>query len=135
MQAKEAADILGISPRMLRHYEKEGLLEVTRDANGYRRYAPADLRRAGRIRDFIATGFSTREVRDMLECLTDNGSGPCTAGIGKLEDKLAHVDRLAAELSDRRSAIIARIGELRRALAANSEPDLTTLPRRVVKGG
>ena len=74
---KEAAKRLGITQRMLRHYEKEGLLEVGRMLNGYRHYSEADLRRARRIRDFIATGFSTREIRSMRACLSDEGSGPC----------------------------------------------------------
>ncbi len=57
MQIKEAAERLGITERMLRHYEKSGLMEARRSENGYRSYSAADLRRAARIRDFIATGF------------------------------------------------------------------------------
>ncbi|WP_093805131.1 MerR family transcriptional regulator [Stappia sp. ES.058] len=60
MQIKEAATSLKLSARILRHYEQVGLLKPSRDANGYRRYSPGDLRKAGRIRDMIATGFSTR---------------------------------------------------------------------------
>jgi hypothetical protein len=39
----------------------------------------ADLRRAGRIRDLIATGFSTREVRAMAACLSDEAQGHARA--------------------------------------------------------
>lgn len=110
MQAKEAAERLGITQRMLRHYEKEGLLEVSRTVNGYRHYNEADLRRAGRIRDFIATGFSTREVRAMIACLSDEGAaGPCKDGIGRLTEKLEHIDRLRADLDHRRNALLERI--------------------------
>ncbi len=86
MRAKEAADSLGITQRMLRHYEKEGLLDVGRTLNGYRSYGAGDLRRAGRIRDFIEVGFSTREIRAMSACLSDEGSGPCEGGIEKLTE-------------------------------------------------
>ncbi len=117
MQAKEAAERLGITQRMLRHYEKKGLLEVSRTLNGYRSYSDADLRRAGRIRDFIATGFSTREIRAMSACLSDDGAGPCEGGIERLTEKLEHIDRLRAELDEKRSAIIDRLAELRSELA------------------
>ncbi|WP_417708785.1 MerR family transcriptional regulator [Roseibium aggregatum] len=112
MQIKEAAERLGITERMLRHYEKSGLMETRRSENGYRSYSAADLRRAGRIRDFIATGFSTREVRAMAACLSDEGSGPCEGGIPQLLKKLKHIDRLSAELEAKREAILDRLAVL-----------------------
>ncbi len=120
MQAKEAAERLKITQRMLRHYEKEGLMEVGRTPNGYRSYSTADLRRAGRIRDFIATGFSTREIRAMSACLSDEGAGPCEGGVEKLREKLEHIDRLRVELDDKRNAVIRRLAALRTRLAAVS---------------
>ncbi|MHA7775874.1 MerR family transcriptional regulator [Roseibium sp. M-1] len=117
MQAKEAAERLGISQRMLRHYEKEGLMEVRRSANGYRVYSETDLRRAGRIADFIATGFSTREIRAMAACLSDEGAGPCEGGIEQLLQKLTHIDRLRADLDTRREAVLDRLAGLRGALS------------------
>lgn len=120
MQAKEAAERLGITQRMLRHYEKEGLLEVSRTLNGYRSYSDADVRTAGRIRDFIATGFSTREIRAMSECLSDEGAGPCEGGIEKLTEKLEHIDRLRVELDEKRSAVVDRLATLRNGLSVLS---------------
>ena len=117
MQAKEAAERLGISQRMLRHYEKEGLMEVGRTLNGYRRYSEADLRRAGRIRDFVAIGFSTREIRAMSDCLSDEGAGPCTGGVAKLKQKLEHIDRLRADLDERRIAILDRLATMKQGLS------------------
>ncbi|WP_299482871.1 MerR family transcriptional regulator [uncultured Roseibium sp.] len=121
MQAKEAADRLGLTQRMLRHYEKSGLLDIGRTANGYRVYSEADLRRAARIRDFIATGFSTREIRAMSACLSDEGAGPCEGGVKRLMEKLEHIDRLRADLDERRSAVIERLAELREGLTGNDE--------------
>lgn len=117
MQSKEAAERLRITQRMLRHYENEGLLDVGRTLNGYRSYTEADLRRAGRVRDFIATGFSTREIRAMSACLSDEGSGPCEGGVEKLLEKLEHVERLRADLEEKRSAIIDRLATLQNRLA------------------
>jgi DNA-binding transcriptional MerR regulator len=121
MQAKEAAERLGITQRMLRHYEKAGLMDVRRSENGYRIYSEADLRRAGRICDFIATGFSTREIRTMAACLTDDGAGPCEGGIEQLVQKLGHIDRLRADLDARREAVLDRLAMLRGALSNHLE--------------
>ena len=117
MRIKEAAERLGITERMLRHYEKAGLMDARRSENGYRLYSEADLRRAGRIRDFIATGFSTREVRAMAACLSDEGAGPCEGGIPQLLEKLEHIDRLRADLDARREALLDRISTFREALS------------------
>lgn len=127
MQAKDAAKRLGITQRMLRHYENSGLMEVHRSENGYRIYSESDIRRAGRIRDFIATGFSTREIRAMAACLADEGAGPCEGGIEKMLEKLEHIDRLQADLDARREAVLARIAELKDALSETLE-DKTAFP-------
>lgn len=122
MLIKEAAKALGISERMLRHYEDAGLMSTLRSENGYRRYSDADLRRAGRIRDLIATGFSTREVRSMAACLSDEGAGPCEGGITDLMKKLEHIERLKTDLDERRDAILARLAMFRENLSIHSIP-------------
>ena len=142
MRIKEAAERLGITERMLRHYEKAGLMDARRSENGYRLYTAADLRRAGRIRDFIATGFSTREVRAMSACLSDENAGPCEGGISQLLEKLEHIDRLRADLDSRREALIDRIVSYREALPDHTglEPphpavNVVTLTGRHAAGG
>lgn len=125
MLIKEAAKALGISERMLRHYEDAGLMSTERLENGYRRYSDVDLRRAGRIRDLIATGFSTREVRSMAACLSDEGTGPCEGGITDLMKKLEHIERLKTDLDERRDAILARLAMFRENLSTHSIPPET----------
>jgi DNA-binding transcriptional MerR regulator len=142
MQIKEAAERLGITQRMLRHYEKAGLMDARRSENGYRSYSEADLRRAARIRDLIATGFSTREVRAMAACLSDEGTGPCEGGIPQLLEKLEHIDRLRADLDERREAVLSRLAMFRESLSTHHErnaphhatPDIS-LPDRLPRGG
>lgn len=126
MQAKEAAAHLGITQRMLRHYEKEGLLDVDRRANGYRHYGAAELRRAARIRDFIAIGFSTREVRAMAACLADENAGPCEGGIEKMLEKLAHIESLQADLEAKRALVQERLGQLQHGLNVQNVVPLKT---------
>lgn len=117
MHINEASGYLGLSPRSLRHYEQTGLLSPSRDTNGYRRYSASDLRKAGRIRDMMATGFSTREILKMAPCLTDEGAGACEAGLADLEHKLSQIDRLIADLQTRRGATLDRISSFRRSLS------------------
>ncbi len=121
MQIREAAERLGITERMLRHYEKAGLMEARRSENGYLSYTDADLRRAGRIRDLIATGFSTREVLAMAPCLSDEGAGPCEDGIPQLLNKLDQIDRLRADLDAKREAVLDRLAVLREALSNGAQ--------------
>ncbi|MBB4653373.1 DNA-binding transcriptional MerR regulator [Aminobacter niigataensis] len=142
MQIKEAAEGLGITQRMLRHYETAGLMDARRSENGYRSYSEADLRRAARIRDLIATGFSTREVRAMAACLSDEGAGPCEGGIPQLLEKLEHIDRLRADLDVRREAVLGRLAMFRESLSTHHErndphhaaPDIA-FPDRLPRGG
>lgn len=122
MHPKEAADHLGVSQRMLRHYEKQGLLNVRRSLNGYRYYSAKDLRRASRIRDFIASGFSTREIQAMSACLSDEGTGPCEGGIAKMIEKLKHIDSQRADLDSKRAAVLDRIAELRESSTPHDVP-------------
>jgi DNA-binding transcriptional MerR regulator len=119
MRIKEIATRLGISERALRHYEREGLLKPARTANGYRLYSEADQRRAARIRDLIAAGYGTREIRSMAECLEDGRHGPCEAGLADLERKQEQIDQMIAGLVSRRTVVADRITAFRAALQSN----------------
>ncbi|WP_048645090.1 MerR family transcriptional regulator [Nitratireductor soli] len=121
MQIQDAATTLRVSPRTLRHYEAVGLLSPNRDGNGYRVYAPADLRRAERIRDMIATGYSTREILAIAPCLDDANAGPCHGAVSGLKHKLEQIDRLIGDLAQKREAVVERLASLEASLADESQ--------------
>ena len=50
----EAAETTGWSARMLRYIEREGLIEPSRSAAGYRLYGPAELQRLRTLRELLA---------------------------------------------------------------------------------
>ncbi|GGC89106.1 hypothetical protein GCM10010994_53690 [Chelatococcus reniformis] len=107
MHIQDAARHLGVSARTLRHYETAGLIRPTRLANGYRNLSEVDLRMAAWVRDLIAAGFSTRELRTLLDALDAGADGKvCLAA---LRGKLAQIDRLAEALRRRRQAVAARL--------------------------
>lgn len=72
MKIGEAASAAGVTERMIRHYEKIGLVpRAARRDSGYRDYDEPDvhtLRFIGRARDF---GFSIDEIRRLLELWHD----------------------------------------------------------------
>jgi MerR family transcriptional regulator, copper efflux regulator len=67
----------GVSQRMIRHYERIGLIGApARQESGYRSYDDRDLetlRFIGRARD---VGFPIEEIRDLLSLWQDNSKGP-----------------------------------------------------------
>jgi len=82
MRIKEAARRLGISERMLRHYENEGLLRPRRSENGYRWYDEADLRRVARIRISSRQGFRRGRSVPWLHASPTKGLAPARPGSG-----------------------------------------------------
>lgn len=62
----EAADLLGVTPKALRHYEKIGLINPMRLDNGYRVYTADHILRLLRIRRLQSLGLSLTEIRTLL---------------------------------------------------------------------
>ncbi|TDC62441.1 MerR family transcriptional regulator [Streptomyces hainanensis] len=67
MRIGELADIVGVTPRAVRHYHRIGLLpEPARHPNGYRDYTLRDAVELARVRRLRDLGLSLDEVRDVL---------------------------------------------------------------------
>jgi DNA-binding transcriptional MerR regulator len=72
-------DATGVSRRLLRYYEEQGLLRPTRLANGYRDYSEADVATVRRIRLLLAAGLPTAVINPILDCFHDDGGGRMTS--------------------------------------------------------
>ncbi|WP_433661154.1 MerR family transcriptional regulator [Nocardia sp. CA-128927] len=102
----ELADRTGISERLLRYYERVGLLSAERRSNGYREYDEDAERRVTQIRALLAVGLPTRVISQLLPCTQDDGAlRACPGVLPALQDRLTELDRRAAELATARDLL------------------------------
>jgi Cu(I)-responsive transcriptional regulator len=67
-----ASDASGVSQRMIRHYEKIGLIPAApRRESGYRDYSAADVHRLRFIANARDLGFPIEEIRTLLDLWAD----------------------------------------------------------------
>jgi DNA-binding transcriptional MerR regulator len=92
----------GVSPRLLRYHEEQGLLHVTRRANGYRDYDDDAVTVLQRVRTLLDAGLPTEVIRSVL---------PCVRGAGLDLDWCAELRTL---LTSELRALDERIDDLRR---------------------
>jgi len=102
----QLAKLTGTSERLLRYYERVGLLTSNRQSNGYRDYDNAAEQTVRQIRALLAAGLSTNLIKQVLPCaLTDGSLRPCPGVVGKLRTQLAHLDQRATELAQAQQAL------------------------------
>jgi DNA-binding transcriptional MerR regulator len=91
----------GVSPRLLRYYEEQGLLAPERLASGYRAYTEDDVDTVRRIRMLLAAGLNTATIAGVLPCVTDTDGAlaPGCAGVADdLRRERARLDQAVADL-------------------------------------
>ncbi|MCK2220569.1 MerR family transcriptional regulator [Actinomadura sp. ATCC 31491] len=75
MRIGDLARATGVSRRLLRYYEEQGLLRPVRLPNGYREYADADVAAVRHIRALLAAGLPTTVIARLLACVHDDEGG------------------------------------------------------------
>lgn len=108
MRIGELASKSDVSVRILRHYETQGLINSQRLPNGYRDYHSDAVERVRWIRDLLACGFSTREIRGFLPCLENGNSDPQQC-IVKNMAKMHQLDDMIESLTERRQRLTERV--------------------------
>lgn len=72
MNIGAASQASGVSQRMIRHYEKIGLIPApSRRGSGYRDYSDADVHRLRFIANARDLGFGTKEITTLLTLWSD----------------------------------------------------------------
>ncbi|MEJ1105793.1 MULTISPECIES: MerR family transcriptional regulator [unclassified Kribbella] len=105
MRIGELAERTGVSQRLLRYYEEQGLLEPVRLPSGYRDYAESDVRKIGHIRNLLAAGLSTATIADVLPCMGSDGGQLIADCPELLLDLYRERDRLTASITELATAL------------------------------
>ena len=118
-QALEFAQRAGVTVRTLHHYDRLGLLKVSRRSRaGYRLYSDPDLIRLEQIVVLKAIGLTLKETRELLQ--RDRSA---------LQETLARQQRVLTAKHKQIDQTIRAIGAARRALETESEPNWTLFTR------
>ncbi|WP_372407064.1 MerR family transcriptional regulator [Streptomyces luteireticuli] len=111
MRIGELAGRTGVSVRLLRYYEEQGLLASERTPGGHRSYAADAPLVVGRIRGLLDAGLPTRVIREVLPCVEGDGLfvHPCVGD--RLRDQLRGMDEKIAGLQESRTGLAAILAE------------------------
>ena len=125
MNIGAAAQASGVSERMIRHYEKIGLIPPpARRDSGYRDYDDADVHRLRFIANARDLGFATDEIVTLLALWSDRGRASAEVKVLAL----AHADELgrkARALETMRRTLL----DLARRCQGDERPDCPILAR------
>ncbi|MCU5783599.1 MerR family transcriptional regulator [Alcanivorax balearicus MACL04] len=99
MKIGELSKRTGVSVRMLRYYEAEGLLKPRRTASGYRDYDAAEKRTVERIKLLGSGGMTLATIREFLPCV--RGEGPVFEPCDELRTVLHEQIRLADQKAEK----------------------------------
>jgi len=79
MRIGELSKQTGVSIRMLRYYEEQGLLKPKRTASGYRDFEHGEIRTLKRIKLLASAGMNLATIIQFLPCITGEGIAiePC----------------------------------------------------------
>ncbi len=96
----ELAGRCGISARMLRHYDRIGLVSPTeRTAGGYREYSPEDVRRLFHVEGLRSLGLSLQEIADILADLSFDPAAMVGDLISRTQERLRREEELLGRLT------------------------------------
>ena len=111
MKIGQAARESGVSIRMLRYYEAQGLIEPRRSEARYREYSPADVETAQRIQALSGAGLTLSVIAAILPCVategvrTASGGKPCAKFLSALRRKQDELEQQIALFELQRDAI------------------------------
>lgn len=106
----------GVSVRMLRYYEAQGLLQPGRTDSGYRDYGADALATVRQIKGLGAAGMTLATIRQFLPCtLAQRGAfEPCDELKAALRQQIDLVDQRMAQLADSRDILSGLLAQMER---------------------
>lgn len=97
MNIGEAATKSGLPAKTIRYYESIGLIQPSRNENGYRDYCEQDLHKLRFLQRARSLGFSIEECRQLLSLYADRNRA--SSDVKALaEEHLQRIDQKISEL-------------------------------------
>jgi DNA-binding transcriptional MerR regulator len=101
----EAARRAGVSPDLIRYYERVGVLpRAPRTAGGFRYYSDDTVARLLFVRNAIRFGFTSKELASFLKA-RDSGRPPCHSVRAAGQRLLSEMDEHLTRLQEARAAM------------------------------
>lgn len=107
MRIGELSARTGASPRSLRHYEAQGVLQSERSANGYRSFPPAAVDQVALVRLLLSAGLPMEVIRDVSACAggQTQQQDSCRAIASRMAAVRDRLETQAARLTEQVSAL------------------------------
>lgn len=123
MNIGQAAAESGVSAKMIRYYESNGLVEPAgRSAAGYRVYSDRDVHTLRFIRRARDLGFSVEQIQSLLELWRDRSRS--SADVKEVAEQ--HISRLCEKVTELQ-AMIHTLKHLVERCSADDRPDCPIL--------
>ncbi|MFD4638264.1 MerR family transcriptional regulator [Lentzea sp. NPDC058436] len=115
MRIKELTERTGVSARLLRYYEEQGLLSPLRQENGYRDYDESSVARVEQIRSLLDAGLTTEIIRAVLPCIAEAAISQYPAPDfvsrvrlerGRMADRIAALSKNLHAIDDYLAAVV-----------------------------
>jgi len=108
MNIGKLAKLSGLAASRIRFYEAEGLIQVERQANGYRRYPPQVLQTLQLIQGAQQSGFSLQELKALIPDDSPNEAKRVEIVLS-LERKVEQIEEMQVQLAHSKSRLLAII--------------------------
>ncbi|MEU6358017.1 MerR family transcriptional regulator [Streptomyces albidoflavus] len=108
MRIGEMVRRTGVSERLLRYYEEQGLLTPDRLPSGYRVYAERDVETVRRVRTLLNAGLTTATIARVLPCVREEGERlvpVCSALVAELRRERERITRAIDDLLSSRTLL------------------------------
>ncbi|WP_018545797.1 MerR family transcriptional regulator [Streptomyces sp. LaPpAH-108] len=113
MRIGEMVRRTGVSERLLRYYEEQGLLAPSRLPSGYRVYRAEDVDTVRRVRTLLTAGLTTETIARVLPCLREQDDRRlvpiCSDLVTELRTERERITRAIQELQASRGMLDAVI--------------------------
>lgn len=120
---KDISEMIGISAHAIRFYEKEGMVEIPRNARGFRQFDDVSIDRLKAIAHYRRVGMSLEDIRRILEEFHNHA-----LSTELLEKTQTELEKQIAELQETHRYLIEKI-KIHRHLAELEKQGLSDTER------